>query len=190
MEGKRYLIGVDPSIKTAGVCLYDTLKKTMSLYSGDIFECIDFIRRTGKLAESVAVIENANLDKAVFRGIQPIRARINAMKERRPGATIESIMENVLSFGMQAQGVGKSKAASDVFILAFKKSGVPVVEVAPSKRDRADKANLKKLGVRMLVMPTKTTAAQFQEITGYQGRCNEDARDAAMLVWDKNMRWA
>ena len=39
----------------------------------------------------------------------------------------------------------------------------------------------------MLIAPknnrTKTTAAEFKKMTGWEGRTSEHSRDAAMLVW-------
>lgn len=40
----------------------------------------------------------------------------------------------------------------------------------------------------LLVKPTKSklNAEQFNKITGWQGRTNQEVRDAAMLVWGMN----
>jgi hypothetical protein len=82
--------------------------------------------------------------------------------------------------------VGQNKAAAKLIIQVLEEKGIPVLEVAPSERQKAyrdekggkvyhDKPN-------MLKMPTKTNAAQFEEVTGYGGRSNEHGRDAGTLI--------
>ena len=92
-----------------------------------------------------------------------------------------------------AQGVGKCCAAADLLKSLFDEKGVPVVEIKPSDRHRADRppsSGKQPLAIGFLSMPTKTSAHQFEQMTGYMGRSSEHSRDACTTVWGKSIYWA
>lgn len=204
--GRKYLVGVDPSFYSCGVCVYAPAEKTMQLFTGDFFEAVGFINKTVKLSEVVAVVENPAINSAVFGAFYPLKGEILQLiayerwKANPKTASLsnlprqKSMADVEKMFGMaskQAQNVGESKASAKLIISMFKKRNVPVIEVAPSQRDRADKpAKSGILGVKMLTMPTKTNAHQFREITGYIGQSSEHSRDAATLVHGRTITWA
>lgn len=92
-----------------------------------------------------------------------------------------------------SQKVGKNKAAAQLILRMLDKANVPVLQIAPSKREKAYKnINGKefRLNVRTLKMPTKTNAKQFKELTDSDDTGSEHARDAATLVWGRTIKWA
>lgn len=187
---RKYLIGIDPSLTTAGVAIYSPADGKLILHSGDVFSCMGFLNKSGILSQSIAVVENPNLDNTVFNAWRLIAVEIEKYKNKT--APIGDVK---MKFGISmkhAQGVGKNKAAADLFIEMLGRAGIPVLEIAPSSRHRADKDLMKSKvqGVKMLSMPTKTTAAQFEQYTGYSGRSNEHSRDAATLCSGRSIQWA
>lgn len=193
MIERKKLVGIDPSFYNMGVCIYDTEKKTVQMFTGDFFEAVSFINRTVKLSEVWAVVENPALDGAVFGAFQPVKgeilkvineASVSNLRKRNSMADVERVFSIAAK---HAQNVGECKAAAKLIISMFKKRQVPVIEIAPSKRDRADKP---KRGLRMLSMPTKTNARQFSELTGYGGTSSEHSRDAGTLVIGRTIAWA
>ena len=205
MELKRkILLGIDPSFINFGACVYDPKLNTMILKTGTMPFMVKWIQSQCKLNEVVAVVENPDLDKAVFKSWGMVNAKIKEYtnhqiwlqtKRGTPPkiTTIQDVQSAFLISTRLAQNVGENKAAAKQIILMLKDANVPVYEVAPSKRD---KAFTKKAGktvrrdVRLLKMPTKTTQKQFNELTGYVGRSSEHARDAATLVFGKTAVWA
>lgn len=187
---KTYLIGIDPSFKTAGVAVYHPESGRMVLHTGDLFSVIGFLNKSQVLRKSIIVLENPNLDSTFFGGWGRFRAQLDRLVKRQIG--VGDIQSEFRIAFTQAQHVGKSKAAGELFLELFTRQGIPVIEIAPSTRHRADK-DLRKVGVqgiKMLVMPTKTTAEQFKALTGFDGRCSEHARDAATMIHGRTIRWA
>lgn len=207
MKQYRYLIGCDPSYQNFGVCIYDTQEKTMLLKTGKFGEMVKFINSNIDKKKSIAVVENSAMVSAVFKMWPMVKEQIDkyaeslakyhlAMKSGtlRPVKPTLTDCQSAYSMAMKvAQHIGNQKGACQQIIEIFKSVDILVYEVSPSARDRADKAQKKagkaKVNLLSLTMPTKTTAAQFQELTGYGSgkgeRSNEHNRDAAMLVWNK-----
>jgi hypothetical protein len=180
------LIGIDASLVNCGVAVLEN--GTLQLYKGELFEAVDFIRGLGLKDRAVVVMEDPNRDAAVFGAWLLIKNTITTFLQKKGTlADVESMTRRQLK---QAQNVGESKAAAKVLMILFERAGMPIVTVAPSDRHRADKDAIKSnAGVLALSMPTKTTAKQFEQFTGYTGRSNEHNRDAATLIWGKNMAW-
>lgn len=182
MKTKTHLIGIDASFKTAGIAIYNPASKSLVLHSGDFFSCIAFLNKCGVLGQCIAVLESPNLNSTIYTAWDMFR--------RHLGSKDHGLLNSEFSkWMMYAQRVGKSKAAGEMFFEVFDRQGIPVVEIAPSARDRADKV-AKFVNVERLRMPTKTNAAQFQALTGYPKRCSEHARDAATLVHGRSITWA
>jgi hypothetical protein len=190
MSEIKHIIGIDPSLKTAGCCIYTPESKEMRLYSGTWCEVVDWLSIQKVLKQSVVIIEDPNLDSNTFGAWGRVKAEILRFQSRKCG--LGEVQSAFLVAAKMAQHIGESKASAKVFIELFKKARVPFARVAPSDRDRADKDLYKpgNLGLSMLVMPTKTNAHQFQTLTGYSGRSNDDARDAATLVHGRGITWA
>jgi hypothetical protein len=194
---KEYLIGVDPSFENLGLAIYHPESGKLTLNTDDLFHQIDWLNKSGILGKAIVVCENPNLNSNVFGMWPAVRACFVQTIEKRPGFTpmatgLGQAQSMFLRAMKQAQDVGKSKASATLIINLFKMQSIPVLEVSPSDRSRADKdlAKVGTKGVHMLVMPTKTNATQFQQLTGYVGRSNEHNRDAATLVFGRTIKWA
>ena len=187
---KSVLIGIDPSFATAGVAIYEPTTNNLILHGGDLFSCMSFLNNSGILGKAIAVIENPNMDGTVFGSWFRFQSQIARYVKRQ--ITLGDLKSEYSISMKHAQSVGKNKAAGELFIEMFERQGIPVLEIAPSSRHRADKDLLKykNQGIKMLAMPTKTTAAQFEQYTGYSGRSNEHTRDAGTLVFHKTIQWA
>jgi hypothetical protein len=189
MSEKQWLVGIDPSLKNAGAAIYCPSTGERALFSGAWYAVIDWLSAQKILGSAIAIIEDPNMDKTLFGGWPPVRAEISKFTEKKSSyGEIQSIFARAAK---QAQNVGENKASAKVFIDLFRKHGIPYGSIAPSTRDRADRDLVKtrNLGIEMLVLPTKTTAHQFQQLTGFDGRSNEHSRDAAMLIFKKTIAW-
>lgn len=184
---KKFLIGIDPSFKTAGVAFFEPGSKKYDLFTGDFLGAVAWLN-SKPLRECIAVLENPALDSTLFFGWSKVRGSILKLQAR--AGTLADVESEFRVCTKMAMHVGQSQAAGEMFKTLFEQVKVPCVEIAPSARHRADKPDLKKLGIEMFVMPTKTTAEQFRQLTGHVGRSSEHARDAATLVWGKTVRWA
>lgn len=194
---KTHLIGIDPSFKNVGIAVYRPENGAMSLHSGDLFSAIDFLNRSKLLGKCIVVLEDPNLNPNLFGGWPFVRAEIMKTLEKRPGyipfpTGLANVQSAYLRSAKQAQNVGENKAAAKLFAELFERQGVPFFRVSPTDRHRADKELVRanSRGIKMLVMPTKTNAMQFYELTGYSGRSNEHTRDAATLVHGRTIKWA
>ena len=67
-----------------------------------------------------------------------------------------------------AQNVGQNKRDAQLIIEKIKSLGFPVMEIKPSKYSM-----------------TKLKPNIFAQMTGFDGKCSEHARDAAMLVFGR-----
>lgn len=200
MKKRDLLLGVDPSFSTMGVCIYDPSNRTMRLFTGKMPACIDWIQSECSITRLVAVVENPALDSTTFNMWGMVKTKIDGVLDARKrgsfgskSATMADVQSSFAIAMNYAQKVGENKAAAKQIILMLENAKVPVIQVAPSKRQRAyrkHKGKVLRLVVETLNMPTKTTAEQFLKLTGYDKRCSEHARDAATLVWGRSMVWA
>ncbi len=190
------LIGIDASLVNCGVAMLDA-EGNWSLHTAELLDALAWLRARNIAQRAYIVIEDPNLNAPVFGVWGRAKAMVLkfAGKTGNYGIKIESAtladIESAWRMGMkQAQNVGESKAAAKILIKIFENQKIPVIRIAPSDRHRADKDGLKTKGVKMLSMPTKTTAKQFTELTGYTGRSNEHNRDAGTLIAGRNPKWA
>jgi hypothetical protein len=189
-ENRKYLIGIDASFKDMGVCKYDPDTNAMQLFTGTLLEAVAWIGKNCVLSNCVAVIEDPNLNSPLFKASGILRMELGKFKSGEIGEG--AVMATFSRLSTMAQSLGKSKASADLIISLFRGKNVPVITIAPSDRHRADKpprSGKAPLSVGMLSMPTKLSAYQFEQLTGYSGRASEHAKDAATLCWGKNMAW-
>jgi len=221
MSERIHLVGLDPSFKTMGVALWTPSTAQLSFYSGKLQHCIRWIFKSDLFdpKEIICVVENPNMDSPSFKlwaGKYPF-AISGSIKKRtifgfknvvtsfakteyrraltRP-ANAPLHIDHVRSAFAQAikhgQRVGKSQAAAEYTIDILRSSQIPVLEIKPSDRHRADvtsRGNPK--DVRLKKCPTKTTRVQFEEYSGIKigpRESNEHSRDAATLVVNKTIR--
>lgn len=185
------LIGIDPSVKTAGVAIYEPATNNLKLYSGELNACLSWLDASCDLRKCIAYVENPDLNSTTFGSSGLLHSTLKMYKIGRITEAVAILQLHILL--KRSQHVGKSQASAQVFIQFLKSRNVPVIEVAPAERMRADKpfrSGSKLLPVGLLVMPTKTSAHQFKVLTGYKGSSNEHSRDAATLVWGKSVETA
>ena len=188
---RKYLLGIDPSFLDCGLCLYDPETDKMQLFTGDLLKAVAWIGANARLSEVIAVLENPNLNQTLFGGWGVMKAEILKFRANQGGmGECQAVFGRLAKM---AQGVGKCCAAADLLKSLLGEKKVPVVEIRPSDRHRADRPprnGSQPLAVGLLAMPTKTSAYQFEVITGYKGRSSGHSRDAATLVWGKSLTWA
>ncbi len=177
------LIGIDASLVNCGVAMLDA-GGNWSLHTAELLDALAWLRARNIAQRAYIVIEDPNKDSTVFGLWFAIK---EAILKRSPIQEIESLYRRAMK---QAQNIGESKAAAKVLIKIFESQGIPVVRIAPSDRNRADKKNVNDKNLFMLKMPTKTNAKQFQLLTSYTGRSNEHNRDAGTLIAGRNPKWA
>jgi len=204
----KYMIGCDPSFNNFGVAIYNLETMKLTLRTDNFNDAIKFIGGNARLSESLAVVENSAMVSAVFKmwplvkkevekyGSELAKYHLRLIREHKPIPKMNlDDVQSQFSIAMRvAQHLGSQKAACTQIISMFKSKGVPVYEVSPAWRDRADTATKRagkaKVHLPSLSMPTKLTAEQFKELTGYgkeKGQSsNEHSRDAAMLIFGQN----
>lgn len=178
-----HLIGIDPSFNTMGVCVYRPETKAMHLFTGNLLDAISWISNNAPLKSSIVILENPALDKPAFKMWGLVKTPILLFDRRK--ASIQDVESKFRIAMKYAQNVGESKASAKLLLELLRRKVVQVIEVSPSQRQRADKERVRH--VQALRMPTKTTAKQFQELTGYTDKSSEHARDAATLVWGRSI---
>lgn len=190
---RTILLGIDPSFVTMGACVYDPSSKDMKLHTGDFQEVLQWLGKNCKMKQVIAIVENPALDSTTYNMWGLMKKEV--LSKKMNFGSLQATFGICMNY---AQKVGQNKAAAKLFITMLHKKGVPVIEIAPSKRQKAFKetTNIKGKKVKVLKdvlklrMPTKTNAEQFQTLTGYSKRCSEHARDAATLVWGRTVKWA
>ena len=179
----EYLVGIDPSFTNCAAAIYHPATKGLQLHTGDLFSVMAFLNSSGVLGKCIAVVENPNLDSTAF-GLWYLMKQ--ALQKKAGMAELQSVFARVIK---RAQDIGKSKASAELILEMFRRQSIPVLEVKPSSRDRADK--VKNADVRFMKMPTKTNAAQFAAYCGFvPPKSNEHNRDASTLVVGRNIEWA
>ena len=111
---------------------------------------------------------------------------------KKPTEKTMADIQSKFSIAMKkAQSVGQNKAAAKLIISLLQKKKVPIIQVAPSDRERAFKEDNDKKTIRLdprfLKKPTKTTAEQFQQLCGFTGVSSEHSRDAATLILNETI---
>lgn len=207
---RTILLGIDPSFVTMGVALYTPATKDFRLETGDFFKSLEWIGQNCKMKDVIAVVENPALDSTVFKMWGLMKKEIESFanyhlwtfikRGKIPRKVTVGELQSTFSICMNyAQKVGENKAAAKMIIKMLHQKKVPVIEIAPSARQKAfgerydpelhKKAKILK-DVLKLKFPTKTNAAQFEKLTGYSGRSSEHARDAGTLIHGRTMKWA
>ena len=192
-----HIVGIDPGQTNTGLAVYNTKEKDKAeryehLYTGSMYDAIQYLKEHVEIGRSVFILEDPNLDSPVFG----MAARI--VKVVRSERDNQSAAAKISAMLKQAQDVGRNKACAVYWKQILEANNLPHITVAPSKRDlsfRVRKGKDPKTGkqtkrkerveVRGLSMPTKTTQAQFEALTGHKGRSTEHARDAGTLVYGR-----
>lgn len=136
----------------------------------------------------IVIMESPTKNSPVFGAEQQIRAAAISH-----GWGSEEHLRQIRIMLKIAQNVGENKAAGKYIARILKQQRIPMVEVPPSVRNRADDikpGSTERVDVRFLSMPTKTNKEQFRILTGYTKQSSEHARDAATLIYGRTAAWA
>lgn len=159
-------IGIDPGTNT-GIGVWDRKAKAyLKVLSGSFWEAIrevdDSLDKAEKAGLAVrARIEDSRKDNLVY----------NAQKYFKTVRASSNEYSAIAAVTKMGRGVGIVDRDSGLWEEYFKARGIPVDLVAPSSR----RTNL----------DLKIKAGRFKILSKWQGRTNEHARDAAMLVFNK-----
>jgi hypothetical protein len=111
---KRYVVGIDPGVKT-GVASFDSrLEALAELFTSDFWGVVDHVMRVYAPNDAVIVIENPKLNRPVFR--------------ERGHFDKPNVREEM------AQRVGANKRDATLLIERFEALGFEVQQVRPSRR--------------------------------------------------------
>jgi len=169
----KIVVGIDPGFTNTGICFMQA-NDILLLDTKSFQEALKLLDET---EIALAVVENPNLDSTVFGAYDQFKKLSKKIGERK---AFGSLMK-------KAQHVGNNKAAAKEIITYFKRRNIPVVEVAPSKRQRSYKevrGRRIRLDPKMLKMPTKLTGAQFKKLTSHESK-DEHAHDACTLIYGR-----
>lgn len=201
-------IAFDPSFVTMGAARYIPATGQLQMFTGDFDSVIDWVTKFD-LSTTIAVVENPAMNQNTFGAWSQIQKALKALplkslKRLQQFDSTDADFDKMASVARQmlkiSRDAGENMGAGKYLVRKLEAVGIPVVQVAPSERDKAakitrsvvdGKAKTKtiRLSVRTLKMATKTSQAQFEEITGFTGRSTEHARDAATLIYGKAMSW-
>lgn len=157
------LIGIDVGMQpnNTGFATYRTeSKKIYRLRSGSLWSVMKWIFLSVLDMDQIHIIlEDSSMDRVTFQ----------------KGAT--QGISNKLS-----RDAGKNQGGAIIIKQMCKDLNIPCLCIPPSKRNKVHK---RFPNVQAFNMPTKTTKAQFKQLTGYSENKgnNEHSRDAGTLVW-------
>jgi len=187
----KWYIGIDPGRNT-GIALYEE-GKIKQLRSGSHCEMLLYLQALSQTEGIIleAVLEDVHADKTNFVASKFIAGMMKSavLKKKIPNEKARlSYAINAACKRSRDSGMAAGFAADWQEFLSLHQ--IPYATLAPSKRDNAETL-LAKAGrvlnhagvIRSLTAPTKLSAAQFRELTGYTGSTNEHTRDAGTLVW-------
>lgn len=187
---KRVYLGIDPAFDTMGAAIFFPESGTLRLGTDKLMNIYRWIKSHELNREFIAVVENPSLIPITFGAWKKHQETvINYLKFKNIGKVKTSF-----DIAMRhSQNVGKNMAAAELIIDLLLEMNIPVIEISPAKRDRADKfpKHIKnKVDMTTLRMPTKTNKIQFEQLTGYKGKSTEHSRDSATLIWGRSLKWA
>jgi len=166
-----YLIGIDPGMnlkdRNTGLAVYNTKTKEIEHATSYFIEEAYFKILEYKEVSPIIVLEDPSL----------ITNNYTAAKY---GKTLPAKLKI-------ANDAGRNQGAAILLFRMLTVAGFTVLRIAPNKRRQARKGNNKLIDLLSLYMPTKTSAKQFEILTGYTKQTNEHVRDAATLVWGKTI---
>lgn len=153
------ICGIDPSYNNNNGIAFWSKGKLSGLASGSFSEMTKLVLAQNPKA---IVLEDSRLDKKVLHAL----AAFNAAKKK--GLTV-----GISAAAMAGRNVGKLDGACERWVDFAKENGIKLYHVRPSSRRKN--------------VDLKLTAKAFKRITGYEGRTNEHERDAAMLVYKREL---
>lgn len=188
----KLLIGIDASVENFGIACLQTSDTDLALFSGNMVQMLEKVKQICEQYPGAAlvVLEDSNMESTTFGVHGSIMGALGGVAA---GKMLQKQAKSKIDIAMKvAQKAGKVMAAAQIVKQFCNVHGIPCLCVSPSERQRAYRmeGNAKiPLNPTLLKMPTKTTAAQFEILTGYEGKSNEHNRDAATLIWGRSAAW-
>ena len=162
------ILGVDPDTTRPGVAVWDTAERAfVSVGTMELRELLAWARQGCPPGIALAVVEDSRSLPIYDRHVRTATDMFNTLREKG-FAVPPSLSKTLRYFAVQAVHVGEVKAVTTFIIDTLAEAGVEVRTQAPASGGKLD-------------------ADAFRQRTGWRGRTNGEARDAAMLVHDK---WA
>lgn len=184
----KRLMGIDPGVKNSGIAAWHPETRswtTMTTLPWDLAR--QFIEALDP-EEYGIIIEDPDLDSNLFGGWDVMSIGIDSYRHGR--ITREMLKIQYRTNTRIARDVGKNQMVAQVLRASMEYRKIPHLRIAPSNRDSInDRRITKKIQLLQYRIPTKTTAEQFETITGYSGRSSSHSRDAATLVYDRTVQW-
>ncbi len=154
------VIGIDPDSDRSGVASLITATKTLNTVCLTFAETLDYLRNAKEQAQQVnrslmVVIEAGWLNKTHWHVDYRDSARVAAAK---------------------GNAVGRNHETGRKLVEMCQHWNIPVVTVKP--------LSLRSGGMQFWKgRDGKITAPELAALTGYKGRTNQEARDAALIAW-------
>lgn len=172
-EENGIIMGIDPgSENRTGYAIFDTTNQNYI----DLGYCqeINIVNIYKHYNCCMAILEDANQDPNMNRLAMQVNKRYKSVK-----------------FALKiANDLGKNMYCARLIKRLLSEREIRVVHIKPSERQRADKPHPifgKPMRIKAYTMPTKTNKKQFEQLTGYNKGSNEHSRDAATMLWGKQM---
>lgn len=187
---KRLIIGIDPDTSKSGIAFLSSDKRmTLSTFELPYLEdmVLRAIQAEGVNLENIfAIVETPADSKALLNNALFEAQKRRLMVSGMPKSAAES---SAFRIALQsAFRAGRCAQVGEEIVKIFQKIGVKTTRVSPSERWRADKPGItaaqiiaetaKKKGK----YPSKMSAENFKAIFGFEGRTNEEKRDAGALL--------
>lgn len=152
-------IGIDAGVKT-GFAVWSSIRKEfINISTKTWWEAISSIKTWSHAVEPgvqlIVHVEDVSQNKSIFQLIPTYN--------NTPGNHTTKLS----AAGKTAERIGRVKEKSDLVISYCEIYGITVIRHKPTKKSM-----------------TKLNAQTFKNITGYDKRTSEHARDAAMMIYD------
>ena len=160
VAGRRIALGIDPALTLCGMAAYDLDEcRILAVATHTFFKCLLTTRFIRDDASYLAVyVENPAVHGFLYgRWEKLIAQRMDAGKIQKEMAIVETMLLRI----------GMNLGASRLLITALTEKEFRVYPVKPTKQ--------------------KLNASSFYNITRFEGTTNQNERDAAMLVFGKQI---
>jgi len=169
---RKILIGIDPDVDKAGVAYIGT-NKEMQLNNMTFFELFDYLAYGKKVSERNIITASIH-----------IKVYIEAGWLNKTNWHVSKLVKDEIKNIFSSKGFNLQALHKLIAIVA--QIGARTGANHETGRKIAEMCEYLKIDYE-LVRPTqsKVDAVYFKQLTKYQGRTNQEQRDAAMLIWGR-----
>jgi len=196
MKKEHILVGVDPGKENFSLAFYHTHTRIYTnFFTGNPDQTTSRLfayMLDHPQYEYRVIVEDPNLDSALFYGWSTISGLIKAYKFCQGNVQLSDIESVYRTQAKKSERVGFVKLITQQFLHQLDAHEIRYIRIAPSQRTCVKLQDSKRLkGIKLLQakMPTKTNRAEFKLLTKHTGQTNEHQRDAATLVFDRTFKW-